>query len=284
MKKIGYVIYSENHKNDFAKGFLNKSRHLLSQTMQGLIPPWKASSFYDDRLNELGIIIAVGKVNFENDKAMEDVWTQILDLCRKQKIEAVCAAEISLPTVYIGETIPIFNDDSSLFIYKYVNGLLNGNILPNSQTALLTNKPINLNYLKYLADKQNYICIYNRNKETAQAYADAMYRYNGTAAQITDHLGTVKSSDVIIVFDEKMQTHLNYFPKNIYIVNPYFVSSEEKDRLETRIYTNKLGEMRLNASFIESMFYASYQKEPINDLILFEKIVKDRLELSSESD
>ncbi len=278
MKRIAYIVYSDNHKVAFAKGFLNKSRHILSQAVQGLIPPWKASDFFDERLNDLGIIIAVGKFDFGNENSLHDIWSQIFDLCAKYHIDAICAAEIDPPSLNSASlSFPVFQDKTILFIYKIMQGYLSGKIDRNSQTAILAHENIDIKYVKYLSDKQNYIYIYQKNKSAAQKIADEIYSYNGTAAQITDNFGTLKKCDVIVVFDEKMQTYMNYFPKHISIINPYLLSGEEKKQLETKVYTNKLGEMQLNASFIESLFFVYNNSYPIDDLAAIEKIAENRI-------
>lgn len=269
MKKTAYVIASENYKLAFSKGFLNKSLHVISQAVGSMIPPWKASFFYDDRLTELGSIIAVGKCNLRDEEVREQVSEQVGALCDKYDIGAVCS-EVPLSSEPLRR--PLMDGRSIAFFYRFLEEWAQGRLNHFTQVGVVVGPHTPESFAPYLADRFNYLSLYSRDGNDARRFAERMYAYNGTAAQVSGQIGALRLCGAVLVLEERSLGSGLRFSGEIRVIDPFAEIREEV--LKTKVYTNKLGEMTLQAPFLEAAYYNFTGKRPIQDLESYEVHVK----------
>ncbi len=254
--KCAYFIDSEKHKSDFKKGFLQTSYMFMSKNMPNIFIVWKASEFYDDMLNPKGILLAVNAKKIHEDKFAEKFWQQVFEICKKNRIENICMGEIDvMPSKPNG--FNIYTADVIRFVYNVCNYLKQSDKNINSEIGVVISGRNDEIYLKYLSDKFNYIKIYSSNRMYALKLAEDLMKYNGTAIQITGSLGEMISCEVIFVLNDLYSDKMKYFSDKIIIVDVF----RESESLHTSVYTNKLGKLILNSSYLEYSFMQGANKK-----------------------
>ncbi len=116
--------------------------------------------------------------------------------------------------------------------------------------------------MKYISSKYNYIKIYHADPAGAHKMADELIKYNGTAAQLTHMLGELRSCSRIFVLDESCMEKMKYFHDKIAIKYVF----DADDALDTECYTNKLGKIKLDASYLSFTCFSGQNNGKYADL------------------
>ncbi len=264
MKQAAYLIDCKKHLADFTKGFLNKGYALLSKTIPAIPCVWKASDFYDDMLNQRGILIACSD-HGENDEAKQQrIIRQIGEIAAKNNIEDVCAGEMAALYKGEGAPYPVYIKDDVCFVWNISAGFDANEI--NAEVGILIRGLTDMRYVQYISSKYNYIKIYYPDLIVAHKMADDLIKYNGTAAQLTNMLGELRSCRRIFVLDETCMDKMKYFHGKTDIKYVF----ESDDALGTQCYTNKLGRLKLDASYLNFACFFGQNQRNYDDLHVIE--------------
>jgi hypothetical protein len=273
MNKVGYIIKSDNYKAEFSKGFFNRSLNMLASTISGVVPPWKASSLYNEQLDMIAVMIAVGRYNERDDDKINDIWTKILELCEKNDVTSLVVEDVKLPL----KPIPyqIFTGTDALFFYFYSKHMEEGAIARDSDVGIFIPDEFGEPYLKFFSDELNYIKFFNNDVRYATAAAEYVYRHNGTAAEATNAIGSMSKCEVIFVLDQKQSQTSRHFKAKI-VIDPFRQEVRSLPNLKMKVYTDKLGELMLSPAFLEAIYYNRYGLLPKSNIPRFIGEVKNQ--------
>lgn len=271
MKQTAYLIDCRKHESDFNKGFLNKGYAFISKTMPNIPCVWKASEFYDDMLNPRGILIAFSDNKERDESKRERMLNQICETAAKNDINEICRGELTdFPEGAAGGFTVHIKDDLC-FIWN-VNAAFSSDEI-SSEVGILVRGLSDMRYIKYISSKYNYLKLFFSDIEKAHTIADELIKYNGTAIQITDMLGELRSCRRIFVLDESYLDKMKYFHDKI-SVNFVF---ESHDALCTEVYTNKLGKIKLDASYLSFVCTYGHNQSKYVDLRAIENFLSQRV-------
>lgn len=263
MKKIGYIVNSADFKAEFSKGFLNKSMSIAAGALGGLIPPWKASNLYDDKLNMTAVMIAVGKQNLNSENKIEQLWEKIFELCEKNDVSALIVKDVPMLKSYM--KFPVFDGSAAQFFYQFDFYMKQGSITRESDVGVFIGEDIHEDYLEYFCDELNYLKFYSRDAKSAKKAAEYVYSYNSTAAEATSSIGNMRDCGVVLVLEKSLSATAKYIPSEVR-VDPFAGSI---GALSSRVFTDKLGEIAIGAQYFEALFYNRTGVMPADNIRLF---------------
>jgi len=278
---IGYVIRSDNYKSEFARGFLNRSLNMLSGAMGGIIPPWKASSLYNETLDPTAVMIAVGRQDLSTDGKVREVWSKVNELLKKN--EACCLVVEGVPEPPEGYLLPAFDGMHATLAYLYTLYFAEGAFNRYSDVALMLGEDSDSEWVEFFAEECNYLKFYARDRRITQEAIDFAYRYNGTAAEGTMNIGSLNTCDAVFCLDRKMADTARHLKPQVVVV-PYGKQQIVEKSLKTRVFTDKLGEILLGPAYFEALYYSTTGLMPIHNIRRFIGEVQRHFPIKRASD
>ncbi|MDR2519786.1 MAG: hypothetical protein LBC69_01845 [Eubacteriaceae bacterium] len=267
MNTIGYVIKSDNYRSEFARGFLNRSLNMIANVIGGAVPPWKASSLYDDKLNETAAMIAVGRQNFSDEARLKELWEKISDLLAKCGAVCLVIEGIPLPESEAMD-LPVFDGTKAALCYQYAKSRIPGEFGRFSDVALMISVETDPAWLEFFADECNYLKIYCRDRSTSLWALDTVYAYNGTAAEGTASIASLSESGAVFCLSESLAPTARHLKAKC-VVNPYDRGILESKALKSKVYTDKLGELYLGPAYMEALYYLKTGLLPTSNIRRF---------------
>ena len=242
-KKIAYIILSKNHRSDFKKGFLNKSL-CLAGNVTDMPYAWKASDLMDERLQKRGIVVCLNGSGELCDKTS----LSIEEICRKENISGICLGEAEIAENYF--SLPVFNGSISAFKANAAKVFENETVL--QLCGIVADDDTDYAYFDYLAPKVGSIYLYGQSRSVASETAARLFRNEGIAVHVCSEVRQLERCDKILVLSENAAAKSPFLQRCEKCTNMFDAAS-----LRFRGYTDMLGELDLNASYMDALKFFS---------------------------
>ncbi|MCL1913346.1 MAG: hypothetical protein FWG10_05625 [Eubacteriaceae bacterium] len=264
MKIVGYVVWSEDFKQEFSKGFLNKSMHLISSYLgAGIIPPWKASDLYDGVLNRTAAMIAVGRYDSKDPDKNQSVWEKILDLCERNQVGAIIAKGVPLAEHM---PYPAFDGSVCRLAQMMLSAIKEEVICRDTELGVCVGPSTDTQLIEFLCQRFNYMRFYCNDTSIAHEARELAYMYNGTATEVVSSIGKISASDAAIILDPRASVFSDKLRSPL-VVDPF--RSGRHPAMPTTMFTEKLGEITLGEDYYEAMHYCQRGLRPEDDFERF---------------
>ena len=245
--RLAYLIRSENHTLEFRSGIINRGKQIYAEKFNEHLV-FVASKLYDERLNEVGIVICVTNWGRSSLDARIGIAKDILALAKANSVYHIALGEIS-DIDFDGE-IMVFDGVTYNFIHSIQKALFHKTLAVNSKIGVILSRESSIDILKYISEEFNYINIYCSEIILARSISDILYEHNATCVNIHRTVSRLHDVDALFVLSPKMDFSLDYF-KNALVINPY----EMDEELNKEMYCDRLKNLYVNVSYREYQYY-----------------------------
>ena len=264
--KLAYLIRSENHTLEFRSGIINRGKQIYAEKFNEHLA-FVTSKLYDERLNEVGIVICVTNWGRSGLDERIGIAKEILRLARENNVYHIALGEIA--DIDFGEEIVVFDGVAYNFVYLVQKALFRNELNVNSEIGIVISKESNINVLRYLSEEFNYISIYCSDIAFASNISDILYEHNATCVNIHRTLSRLSGIESLFVLSPKMDYSLDYF-KNALVINAFETDSE----LNKEMYCDRLKNLCVNASYAEYEYYLHNNIECCSSINMLREALK----------
>ncbi len=127
---------------------MNKGYALLSKAKPNIPCVWKASDFYDDLLNQRGILIACNDNAERDEEKRRRMAGQISEIAAKNGIHDVCAGEMAGLLTQADAKYPVYIKDDMCFVWNIGARFAADEI--NEEVGILIRGLSDMRYVKYI--------------------------------------------------------------------------------------------------------------------------------------
>ncbi len=256
---IAYLVNINDKTKDVIKGFYNKSLFIISSHTQNIVHAWRASGLFDERMKPQGIVIAVDP----SSNSIETIAKSINKICEKYSVNAIASGEFenSFLTENDYFELPVYNGNLTRFLYSFNKALFDKQIDENTDILIIFSEKTDEGLLKYIANTMKYITLYSPSIKASARAEKLLYAYNATAVVSTRCISVIRDIPCAAVLDDVVYRPL----KNI-LKAQHVISFQNNDMPDLIMYTDKLGTLKLRASFSEALLCLKTAKAP-NDSI-----------------
>lgn len=253
MERIAYVLNSESHKGRFRQSLMDRGKQLWARAA-GKARVNEACVLYDERLRDIGLIIAV---NGAMRSSAEELTAELTALCERNAVRLAALEEISVDKSACG-SVRFFDGVELCGQYRLHRQLQTGFVDKNSAAGLIVDADSYWEDISETAGCAGEITIYSDSKQARDTAAELLYSRLGAVCRRTDKPADIAECAGILNLTRRDMPIFSNFRQ---IYSPYIFSEPPKE-LYTAAYAGSLGAIMLHPSYREALQSAAANSLP----------------------